>query len=76
LPKEIINFETRNLFFETPESLQTGDQLLDIFYEAPTHTEEMRSELSATLDDDNSFDENSIMSDREKETTATDLHFN
>jgi len=74
LPKEIKFSKHETYLFETPESLQTGDQLLDIFYEAPTHTEEMRSELSATLDDDNSFDENSIMSDREKETTATDLH--
>ena len=68
------NFSKHETYlFETPESLQTGDQLLDAFYEAPAHTEEI-SELSATLDDDNSFDENSIMSDREKETTATDLH--
>ena len=58
--------------FETTDSQKTGEELLDQFYEPPTHIEDMVSEMSA-LDDDNSFDANSFLSDNDREMNPTDV---
>ena len=59
--------------FETIDTQKTGEDLLDAFYEAPTHSEDIKSEMSPNLEDDNSCEDNSVVSDNERETTATDL---
>jgi transcription initiation factor TFIID subunit 6 len=59
--------------FTTPESLQTGEELLDAFYEVAAHTDDINSNQSANLEDEISCDETSLMSDNEKESVAADI---
>lgn len=59
--------------FETAESKKTGEELLDQFYEPPPHIEDMVSEMSAPLEDDNSFEDYSVISDNDRETNPMDV---
>ncbi|CAG2104703.1 unnamed protein product [Medioppia subpectinata] len=68
-PKTIKSTKRPISLFETQESLQTGEQLLDAFYEAPTHTEDMRSDYP---EDSNSC-ANSVISDIDRECVVTDV---
>ncbi|XP_054159422.1 TAF6-like RNA polymerase II p300/CBP-associated factor-associated factor 65 kDa subunit 6L [Oppia nitens] len=70
--EKTVTAKQTNLF-ETQESLQTGEQLLDTFYETVTTLEDKKSNRSLNIDDDNNSCDNSMASDPEKESIVTDV---